>query len=62
MNITTDDYDVINAYAGSDRSWHDRVSTTEGVQSIVSYSDVIARMFIVSARYESKEGDSHDRN
>lgn len=26
MKIETDDYEVINRYAGPDRSWHDRVN------------------------------------
>ncbi|RKQ38368.1 hypothetical protein [Enterobacter sp. R1(2018)] len=60
MNITTDDYDVINAYAGIDKSWHDRVSTTEGLNRMIDLSSKISTALIVAARHGSmKEGGSH---
>lgn len=54
MKITIDDYEVINRYSGSDRSWHDRVSTKNGVERLKSFSKVIASTAVIAARYESK--------
>lgn len=60
MEITTDDFEVINRYSGSDRSWHDRVSTKSGVERLKSFSKVIASTAVIAARYESKESrDGH---
>ncbi len=62
MIVTVDDYEVINRYSGSDRSWHDRVSTKAGVSKMLEFSRAITSMAIVSARYESRlpsKGDNH---
>lgn len=63
MKIESDDYEVINRYAGSDRSWHDRVSTRAGVSKHIALAKVAVSMAIVAARYESKveprKGDNH---
>ncbi|MGC6389680.1 hypothetical protein ACMV8I_18745 [Ewingella sp. S1.OA.A_B6] len=60
MKITIDDYEVINRYSGTDRSWHDRVSTKEGLDRLKNFSKVIASTAVIAARYESKEqGDGH---
>jgi len=62
MNITIDDYEVIDRYAGPDRSWHDRVSTKAGVSKHLEYSKMIAHLAIISARIESRvpsKGDNH---
>lgn len=63
MKIEADDYEVINRYAGSDRSWHDRVSTKEGLDEIVIFAATMSRWAIVAARCESRllprKGDNH---
>ncbi|HHQ6628353.1 TPA: hypothetical protein ACSTL5_004927 [Serratia fonticola] len=63
MKIESDDYEVINRYAGSDRSWHDRVSTRAGVEKVLAFSATIISSAIVAARYESRcvprQGDNH---
>lgn len=55
MKITTDDYDVINAYS-TDRSWHDRVSTTEGVNAHKLYAERIVHWFLHEMRVAHKHG------
>lgn len=63
MKIEVDDYEVINRYAGSDRSWHDRVSTRAGCEKIIAFSATMSRWAIVTARCESRylprKGDNH---
>lgn len=46
MNITADDYDVISAYAGNDRSWMQEVSTTEKINRLIAFSWEVAAVFI----------------
>lgn len=55
MEITTDDYDVINAYA-TDRLWHDRVSTTEAVNAQKFFAKTIVELFIFDMRLAHKHG------
>lgn len=54
MKVEVDDYEVINRYSGSDRSWHDRVSTRDGCDKIVAFAATVSSMAIVAARYESR--------
>ncbi|WP_418395959.1 hypothetical protein [Yersinia sp. LJYL362] len=54
MLINVEDYEVIAAYAGSDRSWHDRVSTKEGIRQHLIFSEKMAKTAILVAKHESK--------
>lgn len=54
-DVKMEDYQAISAYAGADRSWHDRVNTIYGIEKLLRFSVLIASGAITAARYESKE-------
>lgn len=56
QDIRADDYDVVNAYAGADKRWHDVVCHTENVLKIISFSRTVVSCSLIAARHESKEG------
>lgn len=56
MKINTDDYDTINAYA-LDKKWHQRVSTTEGVNAYKRASENIVRWFLHDMRLAHRTGN-----
>lgn len=51
MKITSDDYVVINAYAGEDTSWIGEVDTPEKRQRLVQFSLEVAEVFICMGAY-----------
>ncbi|OIX96247.1 hypothetical protein BFS14_01930 [Serratia fonticola] len=70
MKIDSNDYEVINRYAGSDRSWHDRVSTPEALKRQITKSrwevtfflddmKTFARIQDRLALKQARKGDSH---
>lgn len=46
MEITTDDYETINAYAKSDRSWYARVSTKSALESQMALAEFEVAMIL----------------
>lgn len=54
-DLKMEDYQVIDTYAGKDRSWHKRVTANPGVDKLLKFSALIASGAICAARYESKE-------
>lgn len=70
MKIESDDYEVINRYAGSDRSWHDRVNTPlalefqiflarEEVKFFIDDMKTFARIQDRLALKRASQGDNH---
>lgn len=70
MKIESDDYEVINRYAGSDRSWHDRVNTSlalefqlflarEEVKFFIDDMKTFARIQDRLAFKRARQGDNH---
>jgi len=53
MIITTDDYDVINAYA-EDLSWHSQFRTCAGMQRMIDSSKAVVDAYLVRARQVSR--------
>lgn len=51
MKITSDDYVVINAYAGEDTSWIGEVDTPEKRRRLVQFSLEVAEVFICMGAY-----------
>lgn len=51
MKITSDDYVVINAYAGEDASWIGEIDTAEKRQRLVQFSLEVAEVFISIGAY-----------
>lgn len=51
MKINSDDYVVINAYAGDNLSWIDEVDTKEKRRRIVQFSLEVAEVFISMGAY-----------
>lgn len=54
MEITIDDYEVINRYSGSDRSWHDRVSANNGKEKLLASSRREVRKFLIFAGFDAR--------
>lgn len=48
MIITTDDYDVINAYA-EDLSWHSQFKTCAGLNRLIQSSKDIVHRYLLTA-------------
>lgn len=54
MDIKCEDYEVINAYAGTDRSWHDRVTSMRQLNRGIKFSEFVVQIYLITAMYESK--------